>query len=455
MKPTDPTPATGSTGAMLPRRTMVVCLVVSWAVLLVLRDPTPAFVFDAAQYWSGAQAVAQGTNVYDAGGLATRGVLTAYVYLPAHAAATLLGGSVAAGSWAVLVQNALLVSLLGAAVIPMLLRRVVTVGSLHVVASSALTTLLLSGFVPYPLMDLPAMVSVMLAVALLAERRWWTALVGGGLLGVAVNLRPAYAAPVALVLLVVLVARWRRAPFVVVGGAAVLGVQAAYGWAHTTVVSALPPMSKIVSAIQFQYSAYGVRYDTIPFTAQDPRLWHCSRPMAEAVAGQPPPATSGEMLSVLVHTLPQSALFAIDKVSAALHWSWAVPYATPGEQALRPLGLLVIAVSCAGLVALLALLRTGAIERMVPMALVALTLGVAATLVGASPEARFALPVVVGGIVGAVASLDRLRGPWSRQLVIAIGLAGILTVLVAALGWRALQHDVPRGDLTVEACLAT
>ena len=443
-------------GAPLPYKSMAAFALASMVALVVLRDPAPVFVYDAAQYWNGAQAIAQGTDEYTLGGLSIRGILTSLVYLPAYALAQVLGGSVVAGAWAVMAQNAFFIGLLGAVVIPLLLRRVVTIGPAHVGISTALTALLLSRFVPYPLMDVPAVLCLALAVLLLCERRWWTALAGGALLAAAVNLRPAYLLPVVLVLVVVLVTRWQRTPFVALGGAAVLAVQAVYGRARVGVTSLLPPDAETVTAIQLNYAAYGVRYDTIPFTAEDPRLWHCSPGMAEAVSGQPLPTTTGGLLGAMVEHLPTSALFAVDKVTASLHWSAGTPYALPGEQALRPMGWLVLVASCAGFVALVALLR-GRGDRTAPLALVAVVLGVAVTLVGSAPEARFALPIVVVGIAGVVAAVARWWGPgvtWSRPLVVGVVCAVVLTGLVAGLGWRALQHDVPRGDLTVEACLA-
>ena len=99
----------------------------SMVALVVLRDPAPAFVYDAAQYWSGAQAIVQGTDEYTLGGLSIRGVFTSVVYLPAYALAQALGGSVVAGAWAVMAQNAFFIGFLGAVVIPLLLRRVVTI----------------------------------------------------------------------------------------------------------------------------------------------------------------------------------------------------------------------------------------------------------------------------------------------------------------------------------------
>ena len=133
-----------------------------------------------------------------------------------------------------------------------------------------MTALLLSRFVPYPLMDVPAVLCLAIAVLLLCERRWWTALAGGALLAAAVNLRPAYLLPVVLMLVVVLATRWQRTPFVALGGAAALAVQAVYGRARVGVTSLWPPDTETVTAIQLNYAAYGVRYDTIPFTRRTP-----------------------------------------------------------------------------------------------------------------------------------------------------------------------------------------
>ena len=444
-------------GRNVPLKPMVACLLAAWVFLVLLRDPAPAFVYDANQYWSGAQAVARGGDEYARGGLATRGVFTSFVYVPAFVLAHVAGGSMGTATWAVLVQNAFLIAFLGSVVIPTLLRRAVSIGAVHVGVSTALTSLLLSRFAPYPLMDLPAVVCVALAVLLLCELRWWTWVLSGGFLALAVNLRPAYLLPAVLILAAGAVTRWRRAPLAAVGGAAVLAIQAIYGRLHTGIVSISPPQAGIVQTIQFHYAAYGVRYDTIPFSAGDPRLWHCSPGMAEAVSGDPAPGSASGLLGLMVDNLPGSALFAVNKVTASLHWSAGTPYAIPGEQALRPLGLLVIVVACVGFVSLVGLLRGRGDQRTAPLALVALVLGVAVTLVGSAPEARFALPIVVAGIAGTVAAVARWRRPeltWSRPLLVGIVCAVLLTGLVAGLGWRALQHDVAPGDLTVEACLA-
>lgn len=434
---------------------MIGWLIVSTAVIVLVRDPAPGFVFDAAYYWAGADALTDQQDAYVVGGLDYRGLFTVFVHLPAILVSHAFGSSVTAASWIVLVQNSLLIATLGAVIVPLLVRRFVAVRHEHVALSAMLTVLLLSGFAPFPLMDLAALVCAALAVLLMSGPRAWPALAGGGFAGLAMNLRPAYALPLVLVLLVVFATRWRRGPLALLGAGGVLAAQTLYGWMRAGVISPMPPESTKVAEIQMKYAAYGVRYDTIPYTAEDPRLWHCSPAMADAVAGNLPTSTSG-LLQVFVDALPSSAQFALDKVAATLQWSWATPYADPGDQALLPLGVVVATVSCAGLLALMALLRTRGDGRMVAWALVSIALGVAVTLVGSAPEARFALPVVLVGIVGSLVAIARWRPSAmpTRSTGIWVVSAVALSAIVIALGWHGLQHDLPRGDMTVEQCQA-
>jgi hypothetical protein len=426
----------------------------TWAALALLATRPPAFVYDASMYWAGATAVVEGQHVYVNGGLDFRGVFTSVVYVPAYFVSQVAGGGPVADGWAVAGQNALLVALLGAVVIPLLLRRVVTLRARHVTMSSALTGLVLSGFVPYPLMDLSAMIAIVLAILLLTERRWWAVLAGGVLLALAMNLRPAYAVPAVLVLLVVAMTDWRRSPLAVVGGAAVLATQYVYGAAQSGISSVMPPTTRLVTQIQFNYSPYVVRYDTVPFTAEDPRLWHCSPAMAETL-GDRVITSSGDLLGFFVDSLPGSALLAVQKVAASLHWNAATPYGQDGQGALRPLGVLVIALTAAGLVALVPLLRRSPGGRAPVAACIALALGSMVTLVGSTPEARFALPLVAAGLVGTVAAVARW---WHRDVVstrgfwVAAACAAVLAVLVAGVGWQALQQDSTRGEMTADTC---
>lgn len=435
---------------------MALALVASAVSVLLLRDPAPAFVHDAARYWIGAETVATGGDTYAIGGLDIRGVLTALVYLPAYAVAAAFGNSIAAAGWAVLVQNAIVIGVIGALVMPKLLGRMGNVGPGHVALSSTLTVLALSGFAPYPLMDLPAVALALLAVHLLSASSPWWLLGGGAALAGAVNLRPAYLVPMLAVLLLVVASRWRRSFLPLIGVAAVLAVQTVYGWLTVGVLSVWAPATATVSAIQVSYASFGVRYDTMAYAAGDPRLWYCSPAMADRVAADLPSST-GALFQTLVDTQPTSALFALHKVSASLLWSRATPYTNAGEQPLHPLGVVVVVLVCVGIIALVAGLRAHRRGRTTAAMVLVLALGTAVTIVGSAPEARFALPIVVAGIVGTVLATMHWppQGDSVKVVVAWCVLALVLASATIVVGWHGLRHAAPPGDVTAEVCRAS
>lgn len=423
--------------------------------VLLLRDPAPVFLYDAGQYWAASQAVITGQDAYTVGGLNTRGVLTALVYLPAGLVTDLAGGSMVVAGWAVLMQNALVIAAAGAFVIPRLVGRLVPLRTTHVAASSALTVLALSGFAPYPLMDLVAVVLAAVSVLLLASSRGALVLVGGVALAVAVNLRPSYLVAAVLVMAVLLLRQPRRTPWALLGAGAVVTVQVWYGSARAAVVSMFPPDTAIVTAIQLNYSAYGVRYDTVLYSAADPRQWYCSPQMADAVAGELP-GSNRELLVTFFRELPSSALFALEKVTASLQWSWSMPYAGEGSPILRPLGILVTMVTCAGLGLLVRRLVRSDRRTFTVAALLMLALGSMVTMVASSPEARFASPLVVAGVVGVVAAFTPVGlRPRARQVAIGCAAVAAASVAVLALGTLGLSDAAPRGDVTADVCRAT
>src|SRR5687768_12567066 len=87
------------------RVSMIGWLIVSTAVIVLVRDPAPGFVFDAAYYWAGADALTDQQDAYVVGGLDYRGLFTVFVHLPAILVSHAFGSSVTAASWIVLVQN--------------------------------------------------------------------------------------------------------------------------------------------------------------------------------------------------------------------------------------------------------------------------------------------------------------------------------------------------------------
>lgn len=444
---------------------MLGCWLAIVAGVLLVRAPTPAFLYDAAVYWTGALTLVTGGDVVAAAALDVRGVLTPGAYAPA---ALLHHRFAVDPAMAVLVQNAVMIGVLGAVVLPLLVGRLTALRPVHVVACAALIALTLSGFAPHPLMDVPALLLVSVGALAITSRRCWALLPGGAALAAAVVLRPAYALPAILVVLAVAALGWRgwrgvrAAALTALGTALALGAQVLHGWRESRVVSVLPADSDRITDVQLRYAAYGVRYDTVTSGGGDPRLWHCSPDMARAAVDHLPDS-NGELFSLYLSSLPDSAVLALHKVAGTLQWSWSTPHADPGSQAMLPLGILVTALVCAGGAALVAFVGSdrsnGASARpRTAVTLLALAVGVMVTTVGSAPEARFAAPLLAVGIVGCVATLGSWRTPGREtdRLDTRGGAAAlVLTGVVLALGGQALADPLPPGDLTPEVCIAT
>ncbi|MDF1604305.1 hypothetical protein [Nocardioides sp. YIM 152315] len=426
---------------------MVISGVLVFLALMLMRDPAPVFVYDAGQYWLGSELVADGRDPWLKMGLNVRGVLSAFVYLPAALAVKGLG--VSAGT-AVLVQNAVMIAVLGAVVLPCLAGRVVALRSRHVLLSAALSALVLSGFAPYPLMDLVAGALVLSGVLLADAQRWYVQVVGALCLGAAVNLRPAHLATVVLVVLVVLVVRRLRVIPVAMGVLLALLPQALYLRRHDYPAGLMPPDSFLITQIQVGYGAYGVRYDTVAYSNVDPRQWYCDPSMARAVDGDLPTTARG-LFGTFVGQLPDSASFAIDKVVAALQWNWATPYAPAGTPGWTALGLAVLLVTVVGVVGLVVLWpRAG--RSVVAPCLVATVVGTAVTLVGSAPETRFALPIVLVGIVGWTILFGNVGRASRRRLTVLGASAAVVFVAILGLAVLATGHPAEPGDVTAATC---
>jgi hypothetical protein len=435
------------------RATVAIVATVGFALAL-LRGTASRFFFDAQMYWLGADAAISGNDFYTAGGLGIRGALSAFVYIPAALVTQLVGEDFEAAS--VLVQNSLLIALVGAVLIPAIASYHVRLRPVHIWVSMLGTFVMLGGFAPYPLMDVWATASVLAGIFLLARRQWWSVLLGGIALGVAVNLRPAHLVPVALLLVVWAVYRWRSALFALVGAAAAFLPQVIVNKDFVGDPSPFPVQTFLITDIQSQYASFTVRYDTVPYGGTDPRLFFCSPDYAEAVVGNIP-GSSGELAGSYAGHLGSALVFMAQKVAAALHWSFSTPYSEPpgAFSALTPIVVIVSAVGILALVRAAIRSRRARWSPVLPM-LFALWLGCLSTLAVSAPEARFALPVVLVGLVGILVVLptrrldlagirDRAVWPWVLGAV-------CLSVALVLVGLSGLSHPAPPGDVDAAIC---
>jgi hypothetical protein len=428
------------------------------ALAVVLQPPAPAFVYDASTYWGGARALVQGGNVFEAGLLELRGVLSSVLYTPAALVVRAVGeGSAGA---AVLVQNTLLIVVLAVVLVPALVGLWRPVDARVVVVSALGTGLLLRGFAPFPLTDLWATALLLVVVVGLQRRsRPWLLVAGLGA-GVAFNVRPAALVPVLAVGLAVLVARRRAAVWFALGAAVALLPQAVVNLGRDGGWVPLPEGTAALTELQASDASFLIRYDTVVGDpAAGPRRFYCSPGMAQALDGEPP-TSPGELVTALLTHVPQSVVFSAQKISAALHWPLSVPYTAPAPVVNGLFALLVTAVSVIGAAALLQQAGEGAgraprrrdAATLGRMACALVWLGSLATLVTSSTETRFALTVVVVGIAGcALMATQEVRIPraaGARAWVIGT-VAAVLAVHV--IGITGLQHPVA-DSVTVEAC---
>ena len=422
-------------------------------VIATLMHGIGVFAYDATAYWAaplrlvGTHAVSLG-NYYDG-----RGVLTAIMYLPAAALSALLGQRY--GNFAVLLENALVFAWFAAFLLPSIVWHDRPVPARGRWILALLTWLVLFGFAPYPLTDAFAAIACVAFVSLFV-RGSRVALVGAGLCaGVAVNLRPAYLVTVALMVLVALI--WRRwsGLFTIAGIAIALTPQVLLNVIRSSSWSLWPVNSASVVAAQTGPAAYIVKYDTILDTAI-PQQSYCSPQMAREI-GARLPTTTGELASVFLKHLPTSAVFSVEKLAGVVHWPLATPYGNPtlgldGLYAFFITGLTVIGVC----VILASTVRTRApwdSERWAYWAvLLAILVGGIITLVGAEPESRYALPVVLVGLIGCAMIADRASfAEWAqggRWVVAAL----VVLVAITVTAHVALSHPAPPGIVTQAIC---
>jgi len=438
-----------------------------WAVFVVflvttLARGTGEFRYDALYYWWGAQDVVGTIPAAPDDYWYLRGILTAAVYAPAAALDALAGNNLA--GFAVLLQNGAVLAWFAAFLLPRLVSgNAVTSGcySRHLPSERArwigagFVWLVAAGFARYPLVDIYPAVGCFAIVVMLRSRQALVLLFAGVVAGVIVNLRPAYVIVIALLIGVALVRYWRTGLWMVVGSALGSVPQVLFNFVRLGARGVLPPDSASLMALQTGLASYIVRYDTV-FASPQPQLFFCSPTMASRI-GSTAPSSTGGLAGVFLANLPASAIFALEKIGAALHWPLSTPYTTPmaGVDGLFATAIVAIAVvGCTAVIAFLTLRRQArSAARGDALGLVAIAIGTLLILVSSATESRFALPLVLVGVVGCaqLAALDFAR-VWNAHRTWAIA-ALIGTALLVVLGYLGLAHPVPGGGFDLNACV--
>lgn len=423
---------------------------VAFVLATLARGPGP-FKWDAAHYWAATQAMVGALPAVPAGYWELRGIFTPFIYAPAAALTRIVGDQHA--GWAVVLQNSIVLAAAGVFLLPAVLRIWRPVTTPLVVIGAILLWVVTSGFAAYPLVDIyPALAIVGLFVLVRSDRRWVLA-VAGVLAGIAMNIRPAYLLVIILVVITVVI--WKRVLGVLfaAGVAVALLPQIVMNVIRTGSWNPLPTGSDALVTLQAGFAAYVVRYDTM-IGDESARQFYCSPEMARLV-GDHPPQSAGELAVTLLQTVPTSLLFSFEKVSASLFWHSITPYSA----AVRPIdvvfGVSISLVAVLGIVALFfaATRRVdGRRDGFGVTMLAAVITGTALTLVSSATETRFALLLVLLGIVGLTVTAGvPLRETWrTGRWWIAAGVLAATVVLAA--GAVGLAHPGPRGDVTTAIC---
>jgi hypothetical protein len=447
-------------GILASPRGAAVVAAISGFLIVVLRSPAAFFIYDAGVYWVSSVALISGGDHFTLGGLLIRGALTPMVYVPAAAATSILGP--ASAVIAVLVQNAVLIAILGTVLVPALARLFVPTPTAFIYLSALATAVLFGGMAPYPLVDLWAVSLVLVAILVVAKhpRSWIALAVGGVLLGAVFNLRPAYLVPVVLIVL-----SWgffSRLPSlaVILGFAVALVPQVVTNAIFTGSLAPWPVNAFVVTDVQTKYAGFIVRYDTLAYVpdAAAAQLFYCNPGMANKyLSGSP--GGMGELALTFVQHMPTSIKFVAQKISASLHWTSASPYSGYPSTEMSALTLGVVAVCAVGLLGLIWFLvrsksatKPLVLRHLVPI--LALWLGVVATLGFSTPEARFAIPLIVVGLVGCgvIGSAFAATPVVSAKSIVWVGGALALITAILWIGHTGLAHPAELGDATARIC---
>jgi hypothetical protein len=420
-------------------------------VVATVARGTGLFRFDAAHYWAATQAMVGSLPAVPDGYWDLRGVFTPFIYAPAAALTRIVGEQYA--GHAVLLQNSVVLAAAAVFLVPAVIRLWHPSSPFMLLVGASLVWVVTSCFAAFPLVDLYSALGILGLLVLVRSNKWWVLFVAGIVAGVTMNIRPAYL--VVVVALVIAVVIWRRGAglFMAAGVATALIPQTVVSAVVSGVWSPLPAGSVDLVALQSGYASYIVRYDTI-FDDASARQFFCSPEMARLV-GDSPPQSASELAVNLLQNIPTSLVFAFEKIASSLAWHVSVPYSAPIRLVDTAYGIGITAITVIGIVALLFVASrraNGKRDGYGVTVIGAVVVGTALTLVSSATETRFALILVLLGVVGLSAQFGtHLAATWRTGRWWIVG-AIVVTVVVNIVGAIGLERPAPRGDVSTAIC---
>ncbi|TFD91863.1 hypothetical protein E3T61_07765 [Cryobacterium lactosi] len=383
-----------------------------------------------------------------------RGTLTGVVYVPAAGLSSILGPQSA--QFSILLQNALVLGWFAAFMVPQFVSYWKPLTPQLRWTAALLVWIVTVGFAPYALVDLYPVIGFVCALYLLRSDRLLLILFAGILSGFALNLRPAFLVAAVLVALVSVV--WKRWKGVFYALGVVIGLlpQLVVNVSLSGVWTLWPPLQSSLVALQAGYASYIVRYDTL-LGAAVPQQFYCSPAMASQLFGTTLPTSTGQLSATFLGNMPNSVIFSLQKIASSLQWPLSTPYSIPAPGLDELFSLTMTAITVIGLLALLRLAITSRGKWTSTVwqnwaGLGVVILSAIVTLVGAATESRFALQLVLIGVVGCLTlPMVSVRQAWARGrwwIVAAV----ILVMVVTFFGYKGLSHPAAPGDATQATC---
>ena len=424
-----------------------VLLFLAVAAATFFQKPAPALMWDAAEYLRGSMALVSGRDIYAEGGLSFRGVWTPIIYSPAAAVNQILGrGGYGGGLYVVvLLQGALLVAAICVLLLPAVLRLWFPQNSMSQVVCVIVGYVVLRNFAPYSVMDVWAIALILLAICLLARQGMAALLFAGLALGVSANLRPAYILT-ALAITVVTVAYLRWRGLMILGGLVLAQIpQVAVNWFVNEKVTPFPVDLASLSRQTSTFASYVVRYDTIAYRpwAQGGQFF-CDPAMVR-VAMDKLPSNYAELITLFGTNPLLTARFLFQRLGAVLLWPVTVPYFEWIPILNLLFGVVIVLITILGISGLV-LTRTESSKLSLPrVATLVVIAGVLVNLVLVHAESRYAIPLVLIGIVGIAGLVGQGANRGIRRTNIRGGLPAVIAVLTFAVllsvsGYEGLQH---------------
>lgn len=415
-------------------------------VLTIFQNPAPGQLWDAATYLDGSLALVSGGDVYNSGGLSTRGVLTPLIYSPtAFMNQIFTNGQLSELLFTgVLVEGAVFAVLISVLLLPRLRSTLFGANPLSSLLVSMLSYFAIRGFAPYSLMDLCAVSTLLAGISLLDKPSNGRFIASGLFLGVSINLRPSYLLIAIAIILASLICGRLSGFFALVGFFVSQVPQLVLNFKTGRKISFLPlDILDTINFTAFSISGFVLRIDSIVYSPRPKGKLHCDPTMVSFVLNEMP-SNYGDLFVLYASHPLDSGWFLLQKLGATLLWPVSVPYFEARPVANALFGSITLLVTVIGISRLVLGRNNVGSNNLTKLSVWFVVFGTILNFASNATESRYALPLVLMGVIGIsefLSEFTTLVGLRSRlksnsTAVISITLICALLLFAGFLGLR-------------------